>query len=390
MVKEAIYFCRANYEVLVIYCSLSTWGDDFDQIIIKANPQIKWINVADNSIDSYLNFLKVRIRRKFWDLFYNLFGNGFHAAIKSSALYSQELKKEAQRHNSNLFIGHNLGSIYAITTSARKWGAKVCFDFEDFHRGEDLVNSIHWRRTVEIENEFISQLNAATTASYLITDYYKKEFPDLRIETILNVFPKISQKIFVDSESYQLRLFWFSQTIGLGRGLEYVLKACAKVIPQPRVTLLGNCSNQDKSKILKVISDAGFDKNNITFASVVPDTHIPVIAMNHHIGLCTEDPMTLNRQLCLTNKIFTYMQCKNALIVSNTKAQRLFLEKNAGIGQVINLYEIDEIVDCVQKYQDNRMLLEEHRAESLRRAIEVYNWERESEKMLKFYKDIIF
>lgn len=390
MVKEAICFSNANYEVAVIYCPISPWGDDFDRIIINENPQIRWIRVGAHPSESPLNFFKVRIRKKIWGFFYHLFGNQFHAALKSSALYSQELKKEAQKHKSALFIGHNLGAIYAITSSAQKYRAKAYFDFEDFHRGEDLETSRHWKRTAEIENEFVNRLNGATASSDLITAYYLNIFPELKVETVLNVFPKKDLTIFADSESDQLKLFWFSQTIGFGRGLEYIIRACAKVIPQPRITLLGNCSADVKDKMVKLVEEVCFDKNNLIFQSVVHEAQIPIIASSHHLGLCTEDPMTLNRQICLTNKIFTYMQGKNALLISDTKAQRRFLEKHIGIGQLIDLYNIDEIVKCLQEYQDNRKLLDEHRFESLRLANERYNWEKESEKLLKYYLESVF
>ncbi len=387
-VKQAISLSR-EYEVTVIYCPMSPWGDEFDNIIISENPQIRWVRVGAHPTENPLKFNLVRLRRKLWEIFYLLFGNKFHAALKSNVNYSQDLNIEAQKYKADLFIGHNLGSISAITNAAKNYNSKAYFDFEDFHRGEDLENSLHWKRTTEIENEFAIQLNGATAASELITEYYKNEFPSLQIETILNVFPKNNQIKFVDSEIDELKLFWFSQTIGLGRGLEFILQACAKVLPQPKITLLGNCSDEVKEKIIKLIEEVGLDKMNITFKVVVPESEIPIIASQHHIGLCTEDTMTLNRRICLTNKIFTYMLGKNALLMSNTPAQSIFFAKQLGVGQLVNLYNISEITECIQNYQDDRLLLENHRNESLRLAKETYNWEMESEKLLKFYKDSI-
>lgn len=390
MVKEAQCLSKEKMDVTVVYCPLSPWGDEFDNIIKKANPQIKWLRVGAHPSENPFKYILVRIRKKIWGIIYRFFGNHFHAALKSSALYSQELKKEAHKYKSDLFIGHNLGAIHAITHSAQKHNAKAYFDFEDFHRGEDLETSLHWKRSAEIENEFVHRLNGATAASDLITAYYKNIFPTLELKTILNVFPKKELNNFIESESELLKLFWFSQTIGFGRGLEYVLRACAKVIPQPRITLLGNCSAEVKDKMLKLVKEVGLAKNNLIFQSAVHEAQIPIIASSHHIGLCTEDPMTLNRQICLTNKIFTYMQGKNALLLSNTKAQRRFLEKHIGLGKLIDLYNIDEIVESLQYYQDNRKVLDEHRIESLRLANERYNWEKESEKLLKHYKESVF
>jgi hypothetical protein len=389
MVKEAISLSKKNNQVTVIFCPISIWGDSFDKDLLYQNSQIKWIRVGAHPKENRMKYYLARIRKKRWDLLYHLFGNICNAALKSSVLYAQDLEAEAKNHKADLYIGHNLGAISAVVKSAKKFNSIASFDFEDFHRGEDLENTKHWKKTIEIENKYVPCLNSATTASPLITKAYQEFYSIPHIKTILNVFTNTTIDYFINSNSVQLRLFWFSQTIGMKRGLEFVLSACAKVVPQPKITLLGNCTDNMKDKLYLRAVEVGFDQNLLEFKLVVPEIELPKIASQHHIGLCTEDPGTLNRDLCLTNKIFTYMLGKNALLLSNTLAQNLFLDQNHEIGQIFNLNNISQITEKIQLYQDNRILLDQHRSNSLRMAKEKYNWEYESQILTQHYHTLL-
>jgi glycosyltransferase involved in cell wall biosynthesis len=184
-------------------------------------------------------------------------------------------------------------------------------------------------------------------------------------------------------------LFWFSQTIGKGRGLENFIKASARVFPQPSLTLLGNCSTDVQEEFILLAEEEGFDLDLLFFKSVLQEAELFSEASKHHIGICSEDPLTINRDLCLTNKIFTYMLGKNALLLSKTMAQIEFHEKNIGIGTLYNLNDIDEITKSIQLYQDDRELLNQHRSNSFQIAKEQLNWGKESEKLTFYYKELL-
>jgi hypothetical protein len=389
MVKEAITLSKTFFEVKVIYCPMSPWGDEFDQKVLNENPQILWINVGAHPIKNRFIYFFTRLRRKIWETVYALIGDFCNSALKSSVLYSQELAKEAMQHPADLYIGHNLGSIYAVIQAARKYNAKSSFDFEDFHRGEDFEESFHWNRTKLIEDKFVLKLNGATSASPLISKIYQKYYPKISFHTILNVFPFLDNKVFVNSSTERLLLFWFSQTIGKGRGLESFIKAAARVFPQPRLTLLGNCSMDVKKEFSTLAEKQGFDLNLLYFKTVLPETELISEASKHHIGICSEDPITINRDICLTNKLFTYMLGKNALLLSKTMAQIEFSEKNNGIGSLYDLKDINEITKSIQLYQDDRELLNLHRSNAFQIAKERLNWEKESEKLTFYYKELL-
>jgi hypothetical protein len=152
-------------------------------------------------------------------------GNRFNTGIKSLVLYSQDLNIEALKHPAVLYIGHNLGALPAIVNSSKFYNGKSIFDFEDYHRGEFDEKSLHSQIITTVENQYIPEISAITTASPAITQAYKKFFPKASITTINNCFP-LSHLVdnLIELPYKPLKLFWFSQYIGKMRGLETVIE----------------------------------------------------------------------------------------------------------------------------------------------------------------------
>lgn len=385
LVKESRLFAQKGYNVTVVYCHISPWANKFDKDIISENKDIKWIHVGKNKAENRFSFLLVRLRKKAWTIIYKYFGDIFDAALKSSVLFSQQLRKEALKHKANLYIGHNLGAIRAVVDASKEYNGECYFDFEDFHRGEDLINSLHWNRVETIENKYAPKLTGAWAASPLITQEYSKNFPNLNIVTINNCFPKKykSEKL-KNIPGPELKMFWFSQTIGKNRGLEQIIQSIGKLGNKAvNLTLLGNCTSEIKDYFKFHAEANGMESQQITFLNPVSEIEIVRIAAEHHIGIASEVPHVLNREICLTNKIFLYLLAGNAILFSNTPAQEEFATENSNIGLIYPNGDIDNLAKCINLYFENRELLNEHRSNSLKLSNEL-NWETESNKLFEF------
>ncbi|HMO34124.1 MAG TPA: hypothetical protein PKE07_14105, partial [Lacibacter sp.] len=229
LVKEAVALSGRGFRVTVIYCPLSPWVDEYDAKLFAAHAGIQWVQAGAHPHRNPILYRLARLRQKFFTIVYQRIGNLFNSAVKSHVLFSQELRAAAVKHPAALYIGHNLGSFPAIVYASRVHRAKLAFDFEDFHRGEDMPGSLHWKRAQEIEDGYVSSLSYATAAAPLIAGEYRKLYPQLTCYTINNCFPlSYSGQLPQQLPEAPLRLFWFSQFIGAGRGLETILAAMGK------------------------------------------------------------------------------------------------------------------------------------------------------------------
>jgi hypothetical protein len=386
MTKEAIALQQAGYLVTVIFCPMSPWGDSFDNQLFKKYPKINWICVGAHPNENPIKYLFVRIRKKFWDKFYLIFGNRFHSALKSSVLFSQELFKETKKHKADLYIGHNLGAIYAVVKVAQDNLAKACFDFEDFHRGEDQLESRHFKKIKIIEDQFVNQLNFAYTASHLITQTYSQLYPNLSFETINNCFPLKYQSTKKIEFETPIKLFWFSQFIGKKRGIEQIIEAIGLLKDyEVNLTLLGNINETDKDYFKSIIAQNEIAEPNIIFIDAVEEKKVFEIASEHHIGFASETGKDFNNNIALSNKIFTYLLAGNAILFSDTDAQRLFFKSNSNIGFLYSQGNSKELANFIMKYILEPELLINHRNNSFN-ASKNWNWENESRKLISLVK----
>ena len=103
-----------------------------------------------------------------------------------------------------------------------------------------------------------------------------------------------------------------------------------------------------------------------------------VYIRQHDIGLALEKSDTLNRDLCRTNKLYSYPLCGLWTIASNTSAQAEFLVEHPEAGCLINLDDADSIERVVNWANSNREELLQRRIKALAMAKEKLNWEHES------------
>ena len=382
-VKQAISLSK-KYEVSVIYCPMSPWGDQFDNTIISENPHIRWIRVGAHPTENPILYFLAKLRRKMWQNYYRIFGSSFHSALKSFSLYSQDLLNEARKHEADIIIGHNLGSIRAVIETAKNYNAISCFDFEDFHRGEVSKKNREFQLIKNIEDSYVIFLNRSFAASPLIAKAYQSLYPKLNITTINNCFSINYQAKIFNEDLSPLKIFWFSQHIGKKRGLEQMIRSIGLIKDQKiELTLLGNISALDKIYFEKLI-----EKNTngiVNFLPPVEEKKIFEIASEHHIGLASETGKDLNNNIALSNKIFTYLLAGNAILFSNTEAQEHFYNEHSNIGFLYSNGNDYELANLLRKYISQPELLREHRQNSIHLSSSL-NWENESKKLFNCLK----
>ncbi len=379
LVKEADTLADAGYTVTVLYMYWNAWGANFDQGLI---PSKKWSAVCVGGDPQYKNSLYF-ISRIIYKLAQavNRKTKGRFMADIAVARASYFLIREAKKHVADLYIGHNLGALPAVVAAAKKNNKPCGFDAEDFHRHEisDDDNNNDVILKTQIENKYIPQLNYFTTSSPQIADAYKKNFTCLNPVVLLNSFPKSSTTGAKSDHNKPLKLFWFSQTIGPNRGLNDIVNALL-ILKKPDVELhlLGDTAFQ--KDFINEIVNSGI---NVKLHPTIHPDEIILHATEFDIGLALESKVPINRDICLTNKIFTYMQAGLAIVASDTTAQKDFIAKNPTIGSIYPSGKPKALAEILLSYYQDRALLTAARHKALRLAHEQYNWEVESTKFLE-------
>lgn len=382
IVKEADALHAAGYEVTLLYSFFIHWATDKDRVLLQ---KVSWkYQLAGGSPDNKRNlYFFTRIRTKIAGVLNTYIGNNFLLPERTQARAYDELLRAAKQIKADWYIGHNLGALPIAVNAARFNNAKAGFDFEDYHRGEILPGDKKIiNRIVYLENKYVPLLNYYSTASPLITAATKKNHLNFKgtVITLLNCFPLTQQPAFreKDAGDNTLQLCWFSQTIGRNRGLEILISAL-KVLNDPSIhlTLAGRC-NEDMLQYIH--HNAVSIINNIHFVGIIQPEDLPAFASQFDVGMAIELDVPENRDICLTNKIFTYLLAGNAIILTNTSMQQIFNEEFK-IGEIFCTTKLESLIDRINLFKINEYLNNQKVANYLL-AKRQLNWETESVKLI--------
>lgn len=381
LIKEADTLTEAGHHVTVLYAYWNDWGARLNASLLATR---KWdaICVGGDPINKRAVYFFTRLIHKIAKSITRIGMFGPFPAF-AAARGSFSLIRGAKKHSADLYIGHNLGALPAVIKAAKLHHALSGFDAEDFHRN-DVSNDQNNPDVIiksQLEKRYFPNLSYISTSSPLIASTYTKLFPKLAPEVILNVFPtdkRIAKP--VQNNLGPIKLFWFSQTIGHSRGLEEVINAIETFEPNTyELHLLGH---QDASFKLPE------NKNFYVHAPIPPDELIN-FASQFDVGLAAETGIPLNRDICLTNKIFTYIQAGLCVVASDTSAQTQLLDKYPGIGKIYQKKNQQSLANVLRYYHQHRNELFDARIAAFETGRNELNWENESKKVLQLVKNTL-
>lgn len=125
------------------------------------------------------------------------------------------------------------------------------------------------------------------------------------------------------------------------------------------------------------------NQHKIIWHSNVNENELFYLATQFDVGLALEPSFSINNNIALSNKIFTYITVGLAVVVSNTQAQEQFIDENEGIGFKYNIGNFEQLSDILKLYINNPKLLNEHKKNALLLANTKYNWELEEQKLIQ-------
>jgi len=326
MLKAAESLAADGHEVYAVSTNFVSWGTAAD-VGLRARLSLPW-TVVDYSRTTG-NRLRIRagVRYRVCRGLGKAFGPGrLPAAVlgRATTHVLPELVQTAAKDPADLVYGGG-GALIATALTAMHLNAPYAIDLEDFHGAEHaptgaqgvLSNQLAQaaERTVFRDAAFL------TTASEAIADRYALTY-GRRPLVINNVFPLPAREPeFTPVNGAGLRLYWFSQTVGPGRGLEDAIRAAGLAEICCELHLLGNPSVGYFERLASMAKDCAPRMKVVRHDPQPPDRMVD-LCRDYHVGLALEMAEPPNRALCLTNKAFTYILAGLAVIFSDTPGQR--------------------------------------------------------------------
>ncbi len=294
---------------------------------------------------------------------------------------ADELLGLARRQPADLVIGHTeLGLWVAAQLLAE--GRNVAADFEDWH-SEDLPPSDRVGRPVSllalVERALLHGARFTTTTSMALAGALHAHFGGRRPEVITNSFP-LPAECHAGPTDGAPAFFWFSQTLGSGRGLEEFLAAWRLMKESSRLILLGEDRAGYRQALLSALPEAR--RAAVRFMELVPPARLPAVIAAQDIGLALESTVSRSRDLTITNKILQYLNAGLAIVATGTAGQREVFAHDPSIGLLLDFGDAAALARQLDAMVGNRAALADRRRAARRLAESIYCWEKESPKLL--------
>ncbi len=385
VLKEADALHGAGYDVTAIVC-------DYNQVLRQADDEIEaavpWKVIrlsrsrgeglrarAFERLARLLSILRVRIP--------------VSVAALSARTPVGALMRRAAEVPADLYIAHYVAALPAVAGAARRHGALIGFDAEDFHSGEGTDapgDEFRMRMIRTVEQAILPSCAHMTAAAPLIGRAYAERYGVACPATVLNVFPLAmapahQRRACTSEEAGALRAYWFSQTIGLDRGLQAFIKAMS--LTKTRVTLDIRGSNRwgHGDALIALAASLGLG-DRVRLLPMAAPSEMVRLAADYDVGLSLETEVSENRRICLTNKIFTYLLAGVPVVMSDTPAQRLLAPD---LGPAARLCSLDDPADLTVTLDElaSAGRLAEASQFAWRLGRERYNWDQEQNVLLQ-------
>lgn len=382
VVKEATALGNAGYKVTVVAPVLEDALMDVDAEILEVAPYARVISadVRDSRglrgrvgrIHKRLaNEINYRARTQLPDEL----GYGVRAALG-----------KARSLDADLYIGHQEVGAW-VAWKLMSEGRRVAADLEDWYSRDLLPEAIKGRPNKLLnrcEGDLVREAAYVTTTSKAMADAMERAY-GRRPDVVYNAFPwadreQLDGLRWARHDDDRPSLFWFSQTIGPGRGLEMLIDALADVTQPVQLHLQGNLVPEFDSKLLERL-DAN-SVHSIDFHPLVAPGELLSRIAEHDIGLALEPSVPLNKELTISNKILQYLLGGLAVVATPTAGQKE-VSALAGDGVLHTERTAGDLAECITSLIGSPERLRRAKRLSLQAAESVFSWEVQEEVLLR-------
>jgi glycosyltransferase involved in cell wall biosynthesis len=300
--------------------------------------------------------------------------------VSAYARTHRELVAAILAEPGDLIYGGTVGALAATVVSARRAGCAFALDLEDYHlaESEDADAALTHALAARVLPHAVRDARFVTTASGPMASQYTHAC-GIKPLVIHNVVPKPTRQAAIELSAGPLSLYWFSQTIAAGRGLEDVVTAVARAGIDAELHLRGSRGEAFVEQLRRDAQERGA-RIRIVVHGPGPADDMVALCRPHAIGLSLESTGVLNRDVCVSNKVLTYLAAGLAVVATRTQGHLAVAEHAPKALACYASGDVDALAHILRQWDEDRALLRSARCASLQAAERRFHWEHPLER----------
>jgi len=380
LLREADSLSEAGHDVRVVTPSFTLALDQEDERhLARRSWRHQKIDYLQRGFGGNVRSLFMRGRRRLaFEVHARVGGQRLAEYSYTTAL--PELRRQASLEPADWFIAHAHAALPAAAYAARRWNARLGFDCEDLlsERETDPPDIVRL-----IETTYLARCAYVSAPSRSIADKLQSDYSIRAPVVLYNVFPlSLAAGMLPPLErpaSSLLRLHWFSQTIGPGRGIVEAIEACGMLGESVELHLRGNPAAGFEAALEALAS-----RHKVKLELHPQLEHDDLIRSmdQFDVGLALERPENVGAALTVSNKIGSYLLAGLAIAATDTPGQREILEQIPSVGFLYPSGKPKLLADGLRRWLDDGEALRVAQQASWDAARNRFCWDIEKEKFL--------
>jgi glycosyltransferase involved in cell wall biosynthesis len=293
-----------------------------------------------------------------------------------------ELIRLASSEPADWYIAHEQRALPVAAAAARRHRARLGFDCEDLlaEARPDQAKGVRL-----IEGRYLPDCKYVSAPSRAIAGRLQMTYAINPPLVLYNVFPtRLAQRLLPPRERVQrrgLRLHWFGQTIGAGRGLEDAIDALHMLPPDVELHVRGQLDPSFGAE-LESWRQRFELQDRVVYHPTLDHDDLIASMDRFDVGLALERPENGNYSRTVTNKLFSYLLAGLAVAATDTSGQREIMCQLPKVGFLYCAGDPSGLADGIRVWLDDRDALRQAQQAAWEAARERFCWDLEQTKLL--------
>ena len=295
------------------------------------------------------------------------------------------VKKAIMDEKPDVIHANDLNALIPAYFAAKKLKCKLVYDsHEIFLENQGIVrNRLQKIYYTFFEKHIISKCDLVVCVSHAAADYFAKKYNIPKPTVITNCVSKDIICYDADGDT-TFEVLNHGQFYD-GRGYDIMVKSAKLLEEYPDIRLAIRGFGRMEDFLRSYVAENNI--NNFSFYPPVTVQELVPMASKSKVGVAITEPVCLNFELSVSNKIFEYAAAGIPVIMSNIPEHR-YLNEKYNIGIILSENTPEAFAQAVIKLYEDKDFYEECRRNVIKMSNEV-NWENEFGKLIEIERSWI-
>jgi len=292
----------------------------------------------------------------------------------------KELLKLFKNEKFDVVHCHDFDTLPIGVKLKKKLGVPLIYDSHEFFAYGMSRKVPFWKYYFSKEKKLLNYVDRIITVNQPLKDFFQK-ITKKPVSIIMNAKP-LQEKKYTKPENEIFTLF-YAGTIAKPRFLLELVDV-VNDLEEVKCVIAGDGVDREYLNSLEAKSS---ETDKVDFLGKVTMDNVVTLTKKSDIVICMTDPNDPNNSRATANKQFEAMVCGRPIICTKETYPGKFTEqKKVGI---IAEYTKKDLKRAILELKNNPGICEEYGKNALNSAIGEYNWEKQEEKLVEIYENII-